>query len=192
MAFQDALSLKLAMENPWHKECGTFLMVPVLATLSCCFIPIFHCEQGLSYMAIVPLTGAFSYGHTLSPRKPYYERWQKLMDYAAFVLASVKKTLSFAIPAGLAGWVTSLFLNGYPRELASFFEIAVWGLASGICLCALITYAEETFKSRKVDEERYRVKLTNLWKWIVPPAVVFSLLVVAKSYFLLEIVRGRP
>jgi hypothetical protein len=192
MASQDALSLKFALEGPWHKEYGTFLMVPAFATLACCFIPIFHCEQGLSYMAIVPLTGAFSYGHTLSPRKPSYERRQTFMDYPAFVLASAKKTLSFAIPTGLAGWITSLFLNGYPKELAIFFETAVWGLASGICLCALMIYAEETFKLRKTDEAGYRIRLTNFWKWIVPPAIAFSLLVVAKSYFLLEIVKGRP
>ena len=192
MSSQDTLSLKFAMEEPWYKEYGTFLMIPALSTLACCFIPIFHCEQGLSYMAMVPLTGAFSYGHTLSPRKPYYEKWQQLMDYPTFVLASVKKNLSFAIPAGVAAWIASLFLNGYPKELAMFFETAVWGLSSGICLCALITYAEETFKLRKTDGEGYRIRLATLWRWIVPPAVAFSLVVVAKSYLLLEIIRGRP
>jgi hypothetical protein len=122
MNSQDALSLKLAMEEPWYKEYSTFLMIPALSTLACCFIPIFHCEQGLSSMTMVPLTGAFSYGHTLSPRKPYYERWQKVMDYPTFVLANVKKNLSFAIPPGVVAWITSLFLSGYPKELALFLK----------------------------------------------------------------------
>jgi hypothetical protein len=189
---QDALSLKFAIEEPWHKEYGTFLMIPALSTLACCFIPVFHCEQGLTYLAMAPLTGAFSYGHTLSPRKPYYEKWQKLMDYPAFVLASVKKNLSFAVPAGVLAWVVSMFLSGYPKELAMFFEAAVWGLSAGICLYALIAYAEETFKLRKIGGEGYRIKLANLWRWIVPPVIAFSLLVVAKSYVLLDIIRGRP
>ncbi len=180
------------MEQPWYKEYSTFLMIPALATLSCYFIPAFHCEQGLTFLAMAPLTGAFSYGHTLSPRKPYYEKWQKLMDYPAFILASVKKNLSFAIPAGAAAWIASVLLNGYPKELAIFFETAVWGLSAGIYLCALITYTEETFKLRKANGEGYKIKLAILWKWIVPPAVTFSLLVVAKSYLLLDIIRGRP
>jgi len=191
MSSQDTLSLKFAMEEPWYKEYGTFLMVPAFSTLACIFIPIFHCEQGLSHMAILPLTSAFSFGHTLSPRKPYYEKWQKFMDYPAFVLASVKKNLAFTIPAGIAASIASLFFNGYPKELAIFFETAVWGLSSGVCLCALMTYREETLKLRKTDKEGYKVKLTNLWRWIVPPAVVFSLLAVAKSYLLLQITRGR-
>lgn len=180
------------MEEPWYKEYGTFLMIPALSTLACCFIPVFHCEQGLTHLAMVPLAGAFSYGHTLSPRKPYHERWQKLMDYPTFVLASVKKNLSFAIPAGFAAWIASWLLNGYPKELAMFFETAVWGLSSGISLCALMTYVGETFKLRKTNEEEYRTKLATLWKWVVPPAIAFSLLVVAKSYLLLDILRERP
>lgn len=192
MNSQNALSLKFAMEEPWYKAYGTFLMIPALSTLACCFIPVFHCGQGLTYLAMAPLTGAFSYGHTLSPRKPYYEKWQKLMDYPAFVLASVKKNLSFAIPAGVAAWITSLFLSGYPKELAMFFETAVWGLSTGICLCALITYAEETFKLRKTSGEGYKIKIANLWRWIVPPTIAFSLLVVAKSYLLLDIIKNRP
>ena len=193
MASQRALSLKLAMEEPGYKEYGTFLAIPAFATLACGLIPIFHCEQGLSSIGIVPLMGAFSYGHAFAPRKAYYEKsLHKLMNYPSFILGSVKKTLLFAIPTGLAGWVTSLFLNGYPKELAKIFEIATWGLMSGICLYALMAYADETYKHRNVNKVGDKAKMVNLWKWIVPPAVASSLLVIFKGYLLFEIIKGRP
>lgn len=191
MSSQDTLSLKFALEAPWYKEYGTFLMIPVLSTLACYFVPILHCEQGLSYAAMLPLVGAFSYGHLLSPRKPYYEKWQKLMDYPTFVLASVKKTVFFAIPAGVVAWIVALFLNGYPKELALFFETAVWGLSSGIFLYAFIPYVKETLTLRKTDREGYKSRLTTLWRWIVPPTIAFLLLAGTRSYQLLDIVIGR-
>jgi len=189
---QETLSLKFAMELPWYKEYGTFLMIPALSTLACCFIPFFHCEQGLSYMAIIPLIGTFSYGNILAPRKAAYEKsWQKFMDYPTFVLASVKKTLSFAIPTGVASWITSLVLSGYPKELAMFFEAAVWGLSSGLCLYAFITYTEEAYKLRKANKEEFKAKMINLWKWIIPPIIVFALLLVSKIYIFWDLTRGR-
>lgn len=194
MGSQHAISIKLAMEEPWYKEYGTFLAIPAFAILACCLIPIFHCEQGLSSMGMVPVMGAFSYGHAFAPRKAYYEKscLYKLMDYPSFVLGSVKRTLLFAIPTGLAGWAASLFLNGYPKELAKIFEIAAWGLMSGICLYALMAYAEETYKLQNVNKVGYKAKMINLWKWIVPPAVASSLLVISKGYLLFEIIKGRP
>lgn len=191
MHSQDTLSLKWAMKGPWYKECGTFLMVPAFAILACYLIPIFHCEQGLSPMAMIALTVTFSYGHTFSPRKPQYEKWQPFMNYPAFILASVKKNLSFAISTGLTAWITTLCFSGYPKELALLFEAAVWWLASGICFCALLTYAGETFKLRKIGGENYRMQLANLQKWIALPTIVFLLLAIAKSYLLFEMVQGR-
>jgi hypothetical protein len=48
--------------------------------------------------------------------------------------------------------------------------------------------SQNTFNLKRAKEKAQ----TNLWKWIVPPAVAFSLLVVAKSYLLLEIIKERP
>jgi len=193
MNFQPALSLKLAMGEPWHKEYWTFLMIPLLSTAACYFIPLFHSAEGMSYMATLPLTAAFSYGHTLSPRRVYYEkRWEKIMEYHDFVLASAKKILLFAAPTGLLAWGAILFLRGYPKELAMFFETATWGLAASIFIGVFICYTEEISKLKKVNQDIYRVNLKNLWKWIIPPLAVLTLLGVSKIYILLDLLNGRP
>ncbi len=180
------------MQESWYKEYWTFLIVPVLATAACCFIPLFRGEQGMNSMAILPLTTAFSYGHTLAPSRTSYENsWEKLMDYPSFVLASVKRTLLFAIPTALTGWIASLFWNGYLKELATFFEIAAWGLMSGICLYGLVTYTEETYKLRKSNKEEFKAKMANLWKWIIPPAVGSLLLAISKGCLLFDTLKGR-
>lgn len=122
MDSQDALNLKLAMDEPWYKEYRIFLMIPAFATLACCFLPVFHCEEGLSHLAIAPLVGAFSYGHTLAPRKAYYDKgWQKLIDYPSFVLGTVKKILLFAIPTGLTAWVISLLYEWISKGVSFVF-----------------------------------------------------------------------
>lgn len=191
MHSQKSLNLKLAIDESWYEEYGTFLMLPVLATLSCYLIPVFHNEQGLTYLSMIPFTGTLSYGHTLSPRRSYYEKWKKLIDYPTFILASVKKILCFAIPTVFLSLKTSFYLSGYPQELAIFFETIVLGLSATICLSALITYTEEIFKIRKLGGEKYKTHLTNLWKWIIPSVLGFSFLVWAKSLLLLEIIKER-
>lgn len=193
MTSQNINSLRLAMEEPWYKEYWTFLMVPGLATLACYFIPLFHGEQGMNIMAILPLTAAFSYGHTLSPRKPYYEKsWKKILVYHEFILASVKRALLFAVPTGLIAWIAEISLKDGLKELAMIFEAATWGLAVGILLYSLISYSEETIKLKKVNQLEYQANLRNLWKWIVLPTIAFLSLTIAKSYLLLELVKGRP
>jgi hypothetical protein len=189
----NAMNLKLAMEEPWYKEYWTFLMVPVLTTAACCFIPLFNGEQGMNSMAMLPLTAACSYGHTLSPRRPYYEKsWGKIMAYHEFILASAKRALLFAVPPGVLAWILALFLNGKSKELTMFFEAATWGIATGIFICSLISYIEETFKLKKKDHKSYIKNLNILFKWIVPPTIIFSALLVSKIYILIDILHGRP
>ena len=47
-------------------------------------------------------------------------------------------------------------------------------------------------KLKKNKQEHYKTNLIKLWKWIIPPTIVFSLLLVAKSYIFLDLIRGRP
>lgn len=181
------------MEELCYKEYWTFLMVPALATLACYFIPLFQGEQGMNIMTILPLTAASSYGHTLSPRKPYYEKaWKKILVYHEFVLASVKRALLFAVPTGLVAWLTEISLKESLKELAMFFEAATWGLAVVILLSSLISYSEETIKLKKVNQLEYQSNLRNLSKWIVLPNIAFLSLMIAKGYLFLELVKPRP
>ena len=192
MAPQDTMSLNLAMNTPWYKEYWTFLMIPLFSTVACYFIPLFHCEQGLAYMSILPLMTAFSYAHLISPRRPYYEKdWKQVMTYRDFILANVKKTIIFAAPTCLLAWTTALFLNGFPKELAMFFETATWGLASGICIFSLFAYIDETFKLRKTNPESSKASLSKLWRWIVLPTLAFALLGISRGCIILNLLTGR-
>jgi len=189
----DTMNLRLAMEEPWYKEYWTFVMVPALATAACCFIPLFRGEQGMNSMAALPLTAAFSYGHTLSPRKAYYDKsWKKTMEYHDFVLANAKRALLFSAPTGLIAWATTIFLQGRAKEMAMFFETTTWGLTVGIFMYCLMTYIPETLKLRKTDAKASKANIKNLWKWMIPSTTAFSLLAFSKIYFLLELVKGRP
>ena len=155
MNSQDTTSLNLAMKEPWYKEYWTFVMMPVLATVACYFIPLFRCEQGLAYLSILPLMTAFSYSHIISPRKPYYEKdWKQVMTYHDFIISSVKRTLIFTAPTGLIAWIISRVLNGYPKELAMFFETAIFGLAAGILVFSFLSSSAETFKLKKHNPEK--------------------------------------
>lgn len=192
MGTHDTINLKLAMEEPWYKELLTFLMVPALATIACCFIPFFRGEQEMNFMAMLPLAAVFSYGHTLSPRKPYYEKsWKKVMAYHEFVLANMKRVFLFAAPAGLLAWAISAFLIERSKELAMFFETAIWGLAAGIFVCGLVYYVEETVKLRKTDQKTYRANVKHLWKWVIPPTIAFGLLAFSKIYMIFELLGER-
>ncbi len=185
---QSALKLRFAMEEAWYKELIRFVMVPLIIMFICCFIPVFKNKHGLSHLVIIPLSGLFSYSHALSPRKAYFEKsWKEVMDFPAFVLASGKKAFLFAIPAGLVGWVASLFLEGLSIDLALLFETCVWGLGAGIFLYALSAYVKLTFKLKKID----RKCLAYLWKWIVPTAGVLTLLLVSKSIYLIQMIEKR-
>lgn len=187
MGSQNTMKLKFAMEEPWYKEYWTFLMIPLLATAACYFIPIFQGGHGMNSMIILPLTAVFSYGHTLSPRHPYYENgWKEIMTYHEFILANLKRVFVFATPIGILAWIISIFLSGYPKELAMFFETTIWELAAGIFICALVSYAEEIYKLRKTDKAAYKGNLKHLWKWIVPSTFVFILLAISKAYILLD------
>jgi hypothetical protein len=186
------MNLKLAMEEPWYKEYWTFLMIPFLSTVACYFIPLFRCEEGLSYMSVLPLTAAFSYGHTLSPRKPYYEKsWKKLMDYSSFIEASLKRVLIFSIPTGLGIWGLSLFLKGYTKELSMVFEASVWGLSTAICLAASFFYIDELRSVKKQNVEKYKNGMNFVKKLIIPSAIGLASIAFLKNYTLLQILFKR-
>lgn len=191
MGLQYNMSLKLAMEELWYKECWNFLRAPVLATVVCYCIPLFRCEQGMNHSSILLLSMCFSFVLTLAPRRQYYEsRWKKIMEYHEFVLACAKRTLLFAVPSGIISRIATYFMQGYPKELAMFFETAIWGLAAGIFTYVLVAYADEA-KMSKGKGDSYKVILSNLWKWIIPSTVAFLLLMMTKTYILMELLKGR-
>lgn len=191
METQNTINLKLAMKESWQKEYSTFLLVPLLATSAYCFISLFWGEQSMNSMTLFPIYAAYFYGYIFSPRRPYEESWRKIMEYNDFILANTKRVLLFGAPTGLVAWITTILLKGYPKELAMFFETAIWGFSFGIFVGSLIAYVEETSKLKKINLERYELNLRNLWKWIIPPSLVLTLLAVSKTFLLLNLLQGR-